>query len=58
VFLLGDKASPNQHRKKEMKRKMIVKERNQFVVHALFRKAGAHKRSTRKLARDNDKTGS
>ncbi len=37
-----------------MKRdKRVPKERNQFVALALFRKAGTHKRSSRKLERDS-----
>ena len=32
-----------------MKRKQIVKQRNRFVALALFRKAGAHKKSNKAL---------
>lgn len=32
-----------------MKRKQIAKERNQFVSLALFRKAGAHRKSNKAL---------
>ena len=34
-----------------MKRKMIAKQRNQFVVLALFRKAGAHRKTNKALRR-------
>ena len=34
-----------------MKRKMIAKQRNQFVVLALFRKAGAHRKPNKALRR-------
>lgn len=32
-----------------MKRKLIVRERNQFVALALFRKAGSHKKTNKQL---------
>lgn len=38
-----------------VKRKRIPKERNQFVAASLFRKAGAHKLSARKLQKDRKK---
>jgi len=34
-----------------MKRKMIAKQRNQFVVLALFRKAGVHRKTNKALRR-------
>lgn len=41
-----------------MKTKKIPKERNQFVAASLFRKAGSHKRSERKLIKDKKKDDS
>ena len=38
-----------------MKRKQVVKERNQFVALALFRKAGAHRKSNKALRRSQKK---
>lgn len=35
-----------------MKRKSIAKERNQFVALALFRKAGAHRKSNKAQRRE------
>ena len=37
-----------------MKRKKIAKQRNQFVVLALFRKAGVHRKSNKALRRQGN----
>ena len=38
-----------------MKRKQVAKERNQFVALALFRKAGAHRKSNKALRQAHKK---
>ena len=38
-----------------MKRNQVVKARNQFVALALFRKAGAHRKSNKALRQEHKK---